>query len=370
MSFTPDDATAIATELRRLYVNAETLVLEQLAHAVAETADEPDHLVNRLNAQRRMVRHLDRILADLANGVPAAVGRVIALAQGAGIAGALKDLEAAGLPPGPVSGAISLSGALRGTAQEVALARAAVEPLSSMTMQIRRWALDTYAKAGLDTAGKVASGAITRREASRRLLLTLAKKGVTGFVDRGGRSWEMGAYAEMVGRTTAAQAAIEGHAAQVQAYGVDTVKVDDAIEECDQCRPFEGKVLSLSGAKAGETLSDGVRVYASLAEAKRRGLFHPNCRHSTSIYLPGHTKKPPPAEATRDEEGDALRQEQRKRERRIRELKRAAVVEEAFGGPRAAAAKKTLRDAQAEFKAWREEHDRKNLAYRTNLSSR
>ncbi|CEA09900.1 Phage minor capsid protein 2 [Arthrobacter saudimassiliensis] len=57
--------------------------------------------------------------------------------------------------------------------------------------------------------------------------------------------------AEMAVRTSTAEAMLQGHTDRVQELGVDTVVVSDAPEECNICRPFEGKVLSISGADVG-----------------------------------------------------------------------------------------------------------------------
>jgi hypothetical protein len=177
----------------------------------------------------------------------------------------------------------------------------------------------------------------------------------------------MASYAEMAARTSASQAMLQGHTDRIQELGVDTVIVSNAPEECKVCRPYEGKVLSLSGRTTGR-LKDGKTVVASLSEAKRAGLYHPNCRHSHSIYLPGITKGP--GRDTADPAGDALRQQQRAFERRVRELKRADAVAQEFGGLEATKARATLRAKQAEFRDWREANDRKDLSYRTSLKSR
>lgn len=366
MPIRPADSVDLATRLRTMYVDAESLVLQQIARAIARDGEVPDHLNARLDNQRRMVRELDRILRDLNKGLPGAVRRLVAMGYNRGVGFAVADMEKAGIT-GKLAVGVGLFGEVRDTGTELVLARAAIGDLEAMSLQVRRWCLDLYAKVGLVAAQEVASGAITRREASARLLTKLAGQGVRGFTDRSGRRWEMGSYAEMVGRTTVAQASLEGHSERLQAYGVDTVIVSNAPEECKVCRPFEGKVLSLSGNTNG-TLPDGRRVLMSLAQAKREGLYHPNCRHSHSIYLPGVTKGP--GRDTADPEGDRLRQQQRAYERRIRELKRRKVVADEFGGPQAVAAGKALRDKQAEFKAWRDENDRKNLSYRTNLRTR
>lgn len=359
MPVRPDDAQDLARRVRDMYVHAESLILQQLARAIARTGDAQDVLTGRLSEQRRMIRALDRILADLDQHVPGAVQEVVNLAYNRGVGFAVNDAEKAGITG-------DLFGRVRDTGTETVLARAAIEPLGSMRMQIRRWTADVFDQVTQQAAAEAASGVIDRRQASARLLMKLAGQGVKGFTDRSGRKWEMGSYAEMAVRSATAQASLQGHAERLESYGIDTVMVTDADEECALCRPYEGKVLSISGRTTGR-LSDGKTVVASLSEAKSKGLFHPGCRHSQSIYLPGITRAP---KQTADPEGDKLRQKQRAYERRIRELKREKAVADEFGGPAKTTANRKLTAKRAEFKAWREDNDRKNLSYRTNTTAR
>lgn len=135
------------------------------------------------------------------------------------------------------------------------------------------------------------------------------------------------------------------------------------------CRPFEGKVLSISGNTTGR-LSDGTEVLCSVREARQRGLWHPSCSHSSSLFLPGITEPPTDTEDADDYE---LRQRQRAYERRIRKWKRRVEIEEAVVGkndPHAKQARRKLRDVQAEFKNWRTQHDRRAVTQRTNLRVR
>ena len=59
--------------------------------------------------------------------------------------------------------------------------------------------------------------------------------------------------------------------------------------------------------------------YPTFKDAVDKGLFHPNCRHSTSLYQEGVTQIP---QDTEDPQGDKDRQELRSLERRVREWKR------------------------------------------------
>jgi hypothetical protein len=189
-------------------------------------------------------------------------------------------------------------------------------------------------------------GALTRRQASQRALDQFANRGITGFVDKAGRSWDMATYAEMAVRSVTARAAIEGHVDALGEIGVGLVIVSDAPLECDLCRKWEGETLTLSGQSGPHTVQAEhatettgrllrrpriipVHVAGSLVEARAAGLFHPNCRHSLAAYIPGVTTRPPhhPTPGTTYEDT----QRQREIERHIRRWKRrqAAAMDDA-----------------------------------------
>lgn len=359
MAIRPDDAAVLAKDLREMFSEAEAVLLQRIARALARGADKPDWAETKLLSIQALQREVNGVLLDLADNVPGAVERAVGLAYNRGIATAGAELTAAGLAHGAF-GEVQPTGAVSAIVSET-MAR-----ITPMSFQIRRAVTDIYQQTVAQVTAQTTLGTVTRREASRMVLTRLAQAGVKGFRDVSGRQWEMGAYAEMAMRSSTANAMLQGHTDRIQELGIDTVMVNDAPEECKVCRPFEGKVLSLSGRTKGR-LSDGKTVVASLAEAKGKGLYHNNCRHSHSIYLPGITK---PIKDTADPKGDALRQQQRAYERRMRELKRADAIAHEFGGPQAGQARAKLRAKQAEFKGWREENDRKNLAYRTNLTAR
>lgn len=358
----PDDARMFAQGLRDIYADAEARILTTLADRVGRGLDRPDWLDTRLAAQRALLRDVDRLLADLDDQVPGAVQRAVDLAYNRGVATAAAEAGAAGVPG-------ELFGSIRQTGAEAVIARAAIDPLGGMRYQIRRAIPDIFDKVTQAAAAEVLTGTSTRRDASARMLARLTKDGIKGFVDRSGREWEMGAYAEMATRSATMNAALQGHTDRLVSYGVDTIMVSDAPEECRVCRPWEGRVLSLSGSTSGR-LSDGVTIAGTLAEARSAGLYHPGCRHSHSIYIPGVTKR---QTRTADPQGDELRQAQRAKERAIRRTKRQVIAQEGVAGKQSAgavAARSQLRRQQVEFQAWREEHDRKNLSYRTNIKTR
>jgi hypothetical protein len=360
MAIRPDDAAVLAKDLRELYAEAETTLLQRIAAALAKGSDAPDWAETKLLGIQALSRQVEGILADLAANVPGAVERAVGLAYNRGIATAGTELTAAGL----VHGAF---GEVQTTSAASAIISETMARLTPMSFQIRRATMDVYQQVVTRVAAQTALGTMTRREASGQILTRLAAQGVTGFRDVVGRNWNMASYAEMAARSATSNAMLQGHTDRIQELGIDTVIVSNAPEECKICRPFEGKVLSLSGRTTGR-LKDGKTVVASLAQAKSAGLFHNNCRHSHSIYLPGITKGPGADLA--DPAGDALRQQQRAYERRVRELKRQDAIASEFGGPAATQARARLNAKRAEFRDWRETSDRKDLSYRTSLKVR
>jgi hypothetical protein len=209
--------------------------------------------------------------------------------------------------------------------------------------------------------GRVLLGGETRRGVAQTVLDRLLGNGLTGFVDKAGRRWELASYVEMATRTATQRAMTQAHTEALQSQGLDLIIVSDAPQECDRCRPWEGKVLSLSGGGAGtvqvrSVVSDrivAVTVAGTLEQAKRAGLYHPGCRHSHSAYLPGLTKRPT---NTADPEGDAARRRLRELERRVR---REKLREAAALGPReAATARARVKQGQA---AIRDHVDRTGL---------
>jgi hypothetical protein len=356
----PDDAAVLAKEIRELFSEAEAVLLQRIARALAKGGDKPNWAEEKLLNIQSLQRKTAAILADLEAGAPGAVERAVALAYNRGIATAGGELTAAGLVHGAFA-EVQPTGAVAAIVSET-MAR-----LTPMSFQIRRSVVDVYQQVVTQTAAQTALGTMTRREASRTVLERLTKQGITGFTDAAGRRWNLASYAEMAMRSSTANAMLQGHTDRITELGIDTVIVSDAVEECSICRPFEGRVLSLSGRTTGR-LKDGRTVMCSLAEAKAKGLFHNNCRHSHSIYLPGITKGQ--TKDTADPEGNALREKQRAFERRIRELKRRDAIASEFGGPAATQARAKLNAKRAEFRDWREANDRKNLSYRTSLKAR
>lgn len=139
-----------------------------------------------------------------------------------------------------------------------------------------------------------------------RALAKFARLGITGFVDKRGRRYDLTSYVEMAVRTAVTHAEIEGYTQQAAAAGYDLIVVSDVPGACVLCQPYEGAVLSISGATVGAIARDNrtgqavrVDVLCSLDEARRNGLFHRACRHEIKVWTPDDPV--PPRSAPRTE---------------------------------------------------------------------
>ena len=151
------------------------------------------------------------------------------------------------------------------------------ERLASATQRVGRQVADVYRRAGLEAIQQGLVQGETPREVSKRIVGQLQKRGIESFTDKRGRAWNLRTYADMVAQTTTMEAELQGTVNRTLEAGMDLVKVSDHQEECELCRPWEGRVLSLTGATAG---------YPTLEEAKAAGLFHPRCLHALTPYAP------------------------------------------------------------------------------------
>lgn len=88
----------------------------------------------------------------------------------------------------------------------------------------------------------------------------------------------MATYCEMLTRTSTAQIYHQGKSNEYLAHGEDLVLVTHHVPTCKKCAPWGGKVLSLTGETPG---------YPTMDDARAAGLFHPNCRHTYSLFQEG-----------------------------------------------------------------------------------
>lgn len=326
----------------RLYADAEDRLLQLCARQLADGFEAPGWAQRKLAAIQPLRRAAQAVVDELGRAVQLEVFDVVAEAYNRGHRAAVAELGALS------DGARALVDEITPNAQ--AVDRLAVETVDLVTATHRgilRAVMDGFRQVMARVSATPLLGVATRRQATQDAMRQFADRGIRSFVDRAGRAWQLTSYAEMAVRTSTARAAVEAHTRTLTEAGLDLVIVSDAPRECPLCRPWEGRLLAISGPDGLRTVKvehatiDGkmldVVVQGTLDEARRAGLQHPNCRHSVSAYIPGLSSLVPPVES--DGSGYEAGQRQRAIERNIRKHKRRAAGSPTPEGKKAAEAK-------------------------------
>lgn len=340
----------MAQAIAEIYAEAERRLIEQIRRRLERGIDAPDWATRKLAEIQELRREVDEVLRETQREVEETAEEMVQEAYDAGSAEAEREIRVVVQPQKPVVAAFGRTH----KHAVVALARKLIDTLAATHLRILRDVEDVYREITTAEAAQILTGAMTRREATQAMLDRFAERGITGFVDRAGRSWNLSSYAEMAARSISGQAAIQGHINRLLDYGYNLVIVSDSPEECPRCRPWERRVL--------RTTNTGPSEYLHINDAIAAGLFHPNCTHSVGLYVPGVTRLQP---AHSNPEGYELRQQQRYMERKIREWKRreaAAITEEQRKYARA-----KVREWQDRIREFCEEHNRKRLYYREQI---
>ncbi|OKJ42285.1 phage minor capsid protein [Streptomyces sp. CB01580] len=331
----------LAAGTRDLYADAEARLLRIIARQLADGYDSPQWAERKLSAISALRRASQAVVDQLDQAVSLEVFEVTAEAYNVGHRAGVAEL-------GALSNDARRVDDITPQAQAVdRLAEQTVDRVTATHRSILRTTVDRFRAVVAQVAALPLLGTSTRREATQAAMQKLADEGITSFVDRSGRRWSLPAYAEMAVRTGVARAATEAHTRTLETAGVELVIVSNAPRECPKCRPWESKVLTISGPDGARTVEVehatdddrmvSVRVAGSLDEARRAGLQHPNCRHSVAAYTPGITR--PPEHGGSDPEGYEAGQRQRAIERHIRRWKNRAAAATTPEAQRAANAK-------------------------------
>ncbi|MFF5589723.1 phage minor capsid protein [Streptomyces hygroscopicus] len=328
MPVSPAMAEDLVAAVADLYEAAEGVLIERIRQALAEGIDSPLWVELKLAAVGNLQAAIEEVIAALQADANGAIRQAVAEAYDRGQQAAVVELGAVATGP-----ALAAAEALPTAPAVDRLARAAIDDTGPVYLRILRTTVDTYRQVITRAAAAPLLGAQTRRQAAQSALDAFADRGITGFIDRAGRSWDMRSYIEMAMRSVVGRAAVEAHSDRLGAAGVDLVIVSQAPEECPLCRPWERKILVRTGAPGARDVrvqhgtEDGqmvtVRLAGSLPEARAAGLMHPNCRHSVSAYLPG-VSRVPEAQPSRGTYEDT--QTQRYLERQVRKWKRRAAA--------------------------------------------
>ena len=223
------------------------------------------------------------------------------------------------------------------------------------------------AKEVLETqALEVVTGQETRTRAIRKAMNQLSATGITGFYDRSGRAWHAEAYAAMVVRTTAHNAAVEAIKTRQQEFGGgDIFQVSSHPGARPLCFPYQGKFYSWS-EPSGE-FKDGAghtHKYENIeatSYGQAAGLFGINCGHHPIPMIPGFSYPQDKPEQSKEENDKEYKESQiqRQYERDVREAKRDLEIAKATGDEEAIKdAKQKVAQEQAKIRAYTKETGR------------
>lgn len=252
MAADPSDAEPYVDPVRAVFEEIEADLIEVIAVALAAG-------VSRAVLQQRLLAHV----AGYGGQVQQLIGQALADAFTRGQETAEADAGSKGKRAKPPT------------------TNPAKPVLARLIRQAPTMALRIHDQVNREVTDAMTAGRYgTRKAAAADLLQKYAAKGITGFTDSAGRSWDLVSYAEVVTRTTTAQTLVDAHLQRLQSMGKDLVIVSEAPESCDICDEWEGAVLSISGqTRAGRQTIDGhaVTVKGTVAQARAAGVWHPNC---------------------------------------------------------------------------------------------
>ena len=254
-----------ARRLIALYKEAEKDIARKLLEMNGSTANA------RLMATQK--KAIDAILKALRKRGTTIAQVMVEASYRGGVRSGRDELIKAGVVDGEVRPRM---GSVHMRAMEVYSSQV-LSRISDVNTTAGRTVQDIYDQLQLNTVLSGAfAGTETITQVQRKMERLAADGGVTAFVDKSGRAWSMATYTEMLARTTTMQVYNKAKEIEFREHGEDLVIISSHPKACELCVPWQGKVLSLSGKN---------KDYPSMQEAVNAGLFHPNCRHTYSLWL-------------------------------------------------------------------------------------
>jgi hypothetical protein len=355
----PSTVDALALVVLVVYQGAETeLVIGsgQLIRSAIKNPSEAPYLYGRLQTLAQQIRTRVRSqVADLA-------AKVVDEAARNGNLAAVRALKRISTAHPGVRVTTALLPHDRNSARF--LAEDLARRLDAAAAKIVRFADDAYRAATVSAALSQILDRATPAEAQAQAWRELSAKGVTGFTDKAGREWTLSSYVEMATRTATQKAFNASHKDRLTQAGIVYFTISTTGRPCPLCAPWEGRVLADAGK--GVATEDGYtfEIAATVEEATAAGLFHPNCKHTLSAYLPGTTVLRKNTWTKADEDQYKATQKLRAIERQIRSDR--LVYASAVTDLEQARARQILRSRVAAAKTYA---DQNNLLYRARRTA-
>ena len=215
-------------------------------------------------------------------------------------------------------------------------------------MLIGRVESDPYRRVGLSQAAAMQAAGQGAWKPVPNFVEALRREGITAFVDRAGRNWNLHTYGSMVLRTTSRQA--EVLAVLTQDPDQDLYLISAHGSTCPLCAPLEGRVYSQSGRDPDFpplTAAFGKMDPAGPDTLDNSWLnIHPNCLHQIIRWTPmgrseeeirkikefsSFEKNPASHDPRTQKQVEAYRQKERDRARWLRDYRQWEKYREALG---------------------------------------
>lgn len=213
-----------------------------------------------------------------------------------------------------------------------------------------------YRKIVEQTTAQVLAGNMTINHAVADTVIKWANKGIdTGFIDKGGRVWQLEQYADTVIRNTVNNTYNELRLSRMDEYGIDLVLVNSYADPRPACAEIQGKVCSMSNPSSDPK-------YPSIYEfgyGKPWGIRGVSCRHILYPFIEGlNTNNQIQYDEAEMREQYKLSQQQRYYERQVRKAKRSLNLAEEIGDEVAIQKYKQLvRNRQTKVREFVNQHD-------------
>lgn len=193
------------------------------------------------------------------------------------------------------------------------------------------------------------NGSLTHKQALEKIILKWADKGVEStFIDKGGNTWSLERYVDMVLKSTLNNTYNELRTSRMAEYDIHTVLMGVVYDSADRCAYCQGKVLDMRPIESADSGYPSIYFYGYGTPGGTCGI---NCRHPLFVFIPGVSENNQPQIDPKEAiERSKVREKQRELERAIRKTKKNIIVLGELGSEATPFYKQLLRNQQAEMR--------------------
>lgn len=201
------------------------------------------------------------------------------------------------------------------------------------------------------------TGLMTHADAVESAMYRVVDKGLpTNLTDKAGRNWSLEGYTRMVVNTTVNRTFSEVRLQRMSDFDMHLALMSSHPNSRPACAPIQGHVVNLVPPESNDYDPKYDSIY-NHDYGKPSGVFGINCRHILFPYVPGmNTNHQPQYDPGKAVANGKLVQQQRARERAIRDAKKRLAVAEQLGDDQMVSQTKTLlRARQAKLRQFIDE---------------